>query len=166
MKGTVISSSEMAEWGRYDARFFALLERHRPVVVELREKFSNLELIELARQLPYAGEADEAVWPAVEGSHHNFCRRLERYEKAEREGLAAVVADPYGFGTVPGSRLRGKYLAAYCAAAAENAIAEHKETILELRKKELESAKRLANLVKIAKDKGARNLQASLRGKA
>lgn len=166
MKVGVVSSAELAESGRWDARFHLLAAEHRAVAHELFDRFDLAELVALATDLPFDKAAADAVFPSVEGLG------TARF----RDVVAGLAEKPPDQEIAPGlgryrrpqvsARRRKKDLAVYCAAASHSARDRVLGEVLELARQKLAKLEALKRLLDLADAKSAPALRAALSGRS
>lgn len=142
-KVTITSSKTIERFGRMDAKFMALSEKHLPLIDELLNKFTHEELLALAKRLPF----DEYAACAINQTA-TFCFS-DRNPKRFFEWL--------------GRQKRATNTAVYVAAAAQYTIAKILEEMVEIAKRKLAAITEMHALLKLSKDKEAPLLFAALK---
>ena len=140
MKSVAIQSSALG--GRWDAKYNILLAEHLELANELLAVLGADDLCALARSLPYDQLAAEAVCPPMnQGTFGKQRGQSYFFDWIGTPGQWKVD--------------KNKAIAAYCAAAAQFAVAKILEEVLQLRKAEKAILDRLGVILESAKDKGA-----------
>lgn len=146
-KTAVVSASELARQGRWDAQYHVLLAEHKELAEDLHATLTEDELIRLAADLPFNQDAANAIWPR----QGNIYRPefLETLAKKQRGGNS--------------ERVRKRWLAAYCAAAAQGTVGHVLEEVLELSRQKEKKLLHLKSVLNLARDKNLPLLTAALK---
>jgi hypothetical protein len=153
MKVTAVSAADLDATGRMDAGFHCLLAQHRPVYNELLARFTTVELVDLAHQLPYDQEAAFSVLVRNAPAVTNIS--LARFEEW-------LSHKPHKLSTT--RRFRSD-LAAYCAAACQHAASKVLTEVLALKQEELAKLQRLQHVLELLQGKEAPATLNAVKGK-
>lgn len=146
VKTAVVASAELATQGRWDAQYHVLLAEHKELAEDLHATLTEDELIQLVADLPFNQEAANIVWSRqTDISRNAFLEELRAKRRANSD------------------RVRKRWLAAYCAAAAQGTVARVLEEVLELSKQKEAKLLHLKTVLGLAKDKGLPRLTAALK---
>lgn len=126
MQVGAVHTSDLKRFGRWDAAFLLLAQRHSAVIDEILDKLDREQMLRLVKLLPFDGDVAKMIT-----SHHRHTRNRDVFQS-----YLAMQQQPI--------------IAVYCAAAAHFAASKSLQHVYQLKEQEAEELKCIYSALQLA----------------